>query len=96
MSETKKNKRKPKSKPKEKKPKPKEKKPRPKPKPKPKEKKRKSKEQVSNHGKVIVQLEENKQEKDENVYTNKLKSLINKIKNQNEYTDSGIRFAWRN
>ena len=94
MSETKKNKRKPKPKPK-----PKAKaKPKPKPKEsvKPKEKKRKPKEQVSNHGKVIVQLEENKQEKDENVYTNKLKSLINKIKTQNEYTDSGIRFAWRN
>jgi hypothetical protein len=91
MSETKKNKRKPKPKPK-----PKAKaKPKPKPKEsvKPKEKKRKPKEQVS---KVIVQLEENKQEKDENVYTNKLKSLINKIKTQNEYTDSGIRFAWRN
>ena len=88
MGETKKCKPKPKEKAKSK-PKPKEKaksKPKPKPKPKP----------LTNQGKVIVQLEEHTPKKDENVYNNKLKSLLNKIKTQNEYTDSGIRFAWRN
>ena len=84
MSETKK-KCKPKEKPKSKS--------KPKSNPKPKAK---PKDPLSKQGKVIVQLEEHTPKKDENVYTNKLKLLVNKIKTQNEYTDSGIRFAWRN
>ena len=45
--------------------------------------------------KIIIQIEKTSQ-KDENLYSNKLKYLLSKIKNQNDYTDTGIRFALKN
>jgi hypothetical protein len=47
--------------------------------------------------KVIIEVEKREPETDEEMYNFKLKHLINKMKNQNTYTDPGIlRFAWRN
>jgi len=65
-------------------------KPKSKPKPKPKPKAKSKRE-----SKVIIELEK-KKEPDEQVYGDKLKSLLFKIKNQNNYNDTGIRFAWKN
>ena len=82
---------KPKPKP-EPKPKPKLK---PKPKPKPSSPKQESPKQQQQ--KVIIEVEKREPETDEAIYNFKLKHLINKMKNQNTYTDPGIlRFAWRN
>ena len=81
---------KPKSMPKEKpQPKPKAK-PKPKPKPKPEAKPK----EESN--KVIVEIERQEPQRSEEMYNAKLKSLLSRIKSQNEYSDNGIRFAWRN
>lgn len=78
------------------KPKPKDKpkdKPKQKDKPKPKAKQESPKKQQ----KVIIEVEKREPETNETLYNSKLKHLINKIKNQNTYTDPGIlRFAWRN
>ena len=63
---------------------PKEEKP-PKPKIKPKPKKPK--------GKVIVEIQP--VEKENELYPEKLRHLIYKIKNQNNFIDTGIRFAWK-
>jgi len=92
-----KNQAKDKAKPKQKdKPKPKDKakpKQKDKPKPKPKAKQESPKKQQ----KVIIEVEKREPETDETLYNSKLKHLINKMKNQNTYTDPGIlRFAWRN
>ena len=76
---------KPKAKPKDK---PKDK---PKPKPKPIQKVT-----LNESGKVIVQIEKQEKEQNDQLYDSKLKHLLNKIKSQSEYADSGIRFAWRN
>ena len=93
-----KSKKEPKGKPK-KEPRSKPKKEKGKPKGKPnKEKVKPKKEKVKlkqTEGKVIVELEK-KKEPDEQVYGDKLKSLLFKIKNQNNYNDNGIRFAWKN
>lgn len=62
---------------------------------KPKKEKVKLKQTEGTEGKVIVELEK-KKEPDEQVYGDKLKSLLFKIKNQNNYNDNGIRFAWKN
>ena len=68
----------------EKPPKPKEEKaPKPKIKPKPKKPK----------GKVIVEIQP--VEKENELYPEKLRHLIYKIKNQNNFIDTGIRFAWK-
>jgi len=74
------------------KPKPKAK-PKQKPKPKPKKETKPKAEKVQ---KVIVEIEKKEKEPDEKMYSDKLKHLISKIKNQNNFTDSGIRFAWKN
>jgi len=76
--------------------KPKEK-PKAKPKPKPKSKakpkpKEKPKERSSG---VIVQITPASKENNEELYSNKLKHILFKIKNQNNYSDAGIRFAWK-
>ena len=68
---------------KEKPPKPKEEKP-PKPKIKPKQQPK---------GKVIVEIQP--VEKENELYPEKLRHLIYKIKNQNNFIDTGIRFAWK-
>ena len=57
-----------------------EKPPKPKIKPKPK-------------GKVIVEIQP--VEKENELYPEKLRHLIYKIKNQNNFIDTGIRFAWK-
>ncbi len=62
---------------------------------KPKKENVKLKQTKGTEGKVIVELEK-KKEPDEQVYGDKLKSLLFKIKNQNNYNDNGIRFAWKN
>lgn len=59
-----------------------EKPPKPKIKPKPKPK-----------GKVIVEIQP--VEKENELYPEKLRHLIYKIKNQNNFIDTGIRFAWK-
>ena len=46
--------------------------------------------------KVIVEIERQEPQRSEEMYNSKLKSLLNKIKSQNQYSDNGIRFAWRN
>ena len=81
---------KPKSMPKEK-PQPK---PKAKPKPKPKQKPKAKPKEESN--KVIVEIERQEPQRSEEMYNAKLKSLLSRIKSQNEYSDNGIRFAWRN
>jgi hypothetical protein len=50
----------------------------------------------SNGNKVIVEIEQQEPQRSEEMYNSKLKSLLNKIKSQNQYSDNGIRFAWRN
>jgi len=71
-------------------------KPKEKPKPKPKVKpKPKPKSIPKETGKVIVQISPDEKKIDETVYCDKLKHLIHKIKDQNVFTDTGIRFAWR-
>ena len=45
--------------------------------------------------KVIVEIEK-RETADDNRYDDKLKHLLFKIKNQNNYTDAGIRFGWKN
>jgi hypothetical protein len=65
-------------------------------KPKPKEKpKLKPKSIPKETGKVIVQMSPAEKKIDETVYCDKLKHLVHKIKNQNLFTDTGIRFAWK-
>ena len=49
---------------------------------------------TKNSGKVIVEI--TSPEKENEIYSDKLKHLIYKIKNQNNYSDIGIRFAWKN
>jgi len=74
-------------------------KPKPKPKPKPKNKpkiKPKPKNNTSQFNKVIVEIERQEPQRSEEAYNAKLKNLLNRIKSQNEYSDNGIRFAWRN
>ena len=56
-----------------------------------KEKKRENKER-----KVIVEITPAEKENNEELYSSKLKNLLFKIKNQNSFNDTGIRFAWRN
>jgi len=69
---------------------PKEEKP-PKPKIIPKPKKPKKIEPKK--GKVIVEIQP--VEKENELYPEKLRHLIYKIKNQNNFVDTGIRFAWK-
>jgi len=91
------NKIKPKVKPKNVKPKPKPKpkkeknnKPKQKPKPKPK------KEKKSNpKGTIRIDIDQSDC-KNTNVYNEKIKNLVYKIKNQSLDTDYGIRFGWKN
>ena len=76
--------------------------PKPKPKPKPKLKPKPKppkppKQEPPKQQRVIIEVEKREPETDEEIYNFKLKHLINKMKNQNTYTDPGIlRFAWRN
>ena len=98
MAETKKEKVKPKSMDKPK-PKPKTKskekvKPKEKPKVKPKVKPKEKSKPTEKERKVIVEITEPEKEKE--IYAEKLKHLIYKMKNQNNFNDTGIRFAWRN
>ena len=79
----------PKGKSKPKKPKSEPKKPEGKAKPTKSEPKKKCKQ------KVIVEIEK-RETADDNRYDDKLKHLLFKIKNQNNYTDAGIRFGWKN
>ena len=85
---------------------PETKKPKPKPKPTPKPKgKEKPKGKVKPkakiepivkekiESKVIVEITEPEKEKE--IYSDKVKHLLFKIKNQNNYNDTGIRFAWK-
>jgi len=44
-------------------------------------------------GKFIVEMGK---ENDVLLYSNKLKHLVSKIKNQNDFNDNSIRFAWKN
>ena len=44
--------------------------------------------------KVIVEITEPEKEKE--IYADKVKHLLYKMKNQNNFNDTGIRFAWRN
>ena len=76
------------------KPKPKDK-PKPKPKDKPKDKpKAKPKTKPKENKLIIEQI--NEKEIDPIKYEDKLKHLLHKIKNQNNYDDTaGIRFAWK-
>ena len=75
---------------------PKEKLPKAKPPKLPKEKPPKPQKahKTKNSGKVIVEI--TPPEKENEIYSDKLKHLIYKIKNQNNYSDTGIRFAWKN
>ncbi len=67
-----------------------------KPKPKNTEKKPKPKNtEKKPKPKVIIEVEK-KKEPNEVLYGDKLKNLLFKIKNQNNYNDAGIRFAWKN
>jgi len=50
----------------------------------------------ASENKVIVEIERQEPQRSEEMYNSKLKSLLNKIKSQNQYSDNGIRFAWRN
>ena len=45
--------------------------------------------------KVIVEILPSEKENNEELYSSKLKHLLYKIKNQNNYNDAGIRFAWK-
>ena len=63
-------------------------KPKPKPKPKPKAK-AKSKQ-------ITVEYQGPTETINESKYSEKIKSLIDKIKNQNTDIDHGIRFCWKN
>lgn len=82
---------KPKTKPKPAKPKP----AKPKPK-KTKEVKPKPKKTKPKKGRVLVETISPEKEQDPERYSDKLKHLLFKIKNQNNFNDFGIRFAWRN
>ena len=65
-----------------------------KPKPIPKQKKEKPKPVLKpKERKVIVEITEPEKEKE--IYSDKVKHLLYKIKDQNNYNDTGIRFAWR-
>jgi|APCry1669189567_1035234.scaffolds.fasta_scaffold12539_2 hypothetical protein len=45
---------------------------------------------------IVVEMDNTENtECNEKRYDLKLKNLINKIKNQNTFTDNGIRFAWK-
>jgi hypothetical protein len=44
--------------------------------------------------KVIVEIEKTN-ENSESLYNDKLKHLLFKIKNQNNFTDTRIRFGWK-
>ena len=86
----------PKPKPKyEPKPKPKSM-PKEKPKPKPQAKHKPKPKPKEESNKVIVEIERQEPQRSEEMYNAKLKSLLSRIKSQNEYSDNGIRFAWRN
>lgn len=74
-------------------------KPKPKPKSKPKPKNKPKPTPKNNAGqinKVIVEIERQEPQRSEEAYNAKLKNLLSRIKSQNEYSDNGIRFAWRN
>ena len=103
MVETKKNKPKPKEPVKESKPTTKQKpKPTPTPKPKPKptgkpKPKPKGKPDPNGKGKQItIEYQGPAETLNENKYSEKIKSLIDKIRNQNTEVDHGIRFCWKN
>jgi hypothetical protein len=46
--------------------------------------------------KIVVEITPAEKENNEEMYSSKLKNLLFKIKNQNSFNDTGIRFAWRN
>ena len=46
--------------------------------------------------KIVVEIEKKEKEPNEMDYNLKVKHLLHKIKTQNNFVDSGIRFAWRN
>jgi len=68
----------------------------------PKKKEPKKKESIKKEpkakreNKVIVEITPAEKENNEEMYSSKLKNLLFKIKNQNSFNDTGIRFAWRN
>jgi hypothetical protein len=68
----------------------------PKAKPKEKQKPKVVPNAKAGENKVIVEIERQEPQRSEEMYNSKLKSLLNKIKSQNQYSDNGIRFAWRN
>ena len=45
---------------------------------------------------ILIEITPLEKENDPLKYSDKLKHLIHKIKNQNNYNDTGIRFAWKN
>ena len=69
-------------------------KPKPKSKPKPKQKP-KQKPEKKDKGTFIIDTDESDR-KNTNVYNEKIKNLVYKIKNQSLDTDYGIRFGWKN
>jgi len=48
------------------------------------------------NNKIVVEITPAEKENNEEMYSSKLKNLLFKIKNQNSFNDTGIRFAWRN
>ncbi len=78
-------------------PKPKkEKKGNPKPKPKQKPKKENNvKQEKKDKSTFIIDVDQS-DHKNTNVYNEKIKNLVYKIKNQSLDTDYGIRFGWKN
>ena len=51
---------------------------------------------VKKENKIVVEITPAEKENNEEMYSSKLKNLLFKIKNQNSFNDTGIRFAWRN